>query len=592
MALTPVPIIDPGLGDVPDPADDEAVFEADAYDFTSRMPGFGSDIKTIGDATYANAQWAETKAGEAATSASNAATSESNAGLSATAAADSASAANTSAVNALASEVAASKLNLGDFSSPPTTDNQGQPLRINANYYDTTLGKIRSWSGSAWADGISAVAGVTTVNDRNGAVTGLVEKSGDSMTGALNESAALSSASASTVNIGAINSNTIAISGTAGISSFGTSSSGVIRRLVFDGVLTITHNATSLILPGNTNAITSAGDVAEFLSLGGGNWRCVAYQKSSGQALVSSNTAFLNKLVMQSSTTLTIPSGAFKVRGYAGGKGGNGTGGAAPAGAGSGGGFAFGDIAVTPGETITIDITAGVAKVLRGATALLTANPGNDGSTTVDVAGGTASIDGSVTNGAAYSGGVGKRSETTWPGGGSAGSPLGNGYSGGVSGTCGGGGGIGGVGANGFGGGVGGAAAALGPGGAGGPASPVSGSYGPGPGRAIPFADPLLAHCTSAAEFVTASAQFTSVAGPGAGGLPGGSSAGPGGTGGFGGGGGSYNGTNAGQGGAGGELGGGGAGKTIGGTSMACGGGGAGGTTGGTGGPATIWIFY
>lgn len=72
MALTPVPIIDPGLGDVPDPADDEAVFEADAYDFTSRMPGFGSDIKAIGDATYLNAQWAETKAGEAATSASNA----------------------------------------------------------------------------------------------------------------------------------------------------------------------------------------------------------------------------------------------------------------------------------------------------------------------------------------------------------------------------------------------------------------------------------------------------------------------------------------------------------------------------------------
>lgn len=69
MALTPVPIINPGLGDVPDPADDEAVFEADAYDFTSRMPGFGDDIKAIGDAAYANAQWAETKASEAAASA-------------------------------------------------------------------------------------------------------------------------------------------------------------------------------------------------------------------------------------------------------------------------------------------------------------------------------------------------------------------------------------------------------------------------------------------------------------------------------------------------------------------------------------------
>lgn len=168
MALTPVPTIDPALPVPPNPADDEAVFDAKAYAWSEALPGFGSDVKAIGDATYANAQWAETKASEAATSASDASTSETNAGDSASAAAGSASAASDSAVNALASEVAASKLNLGDFSSPPTTDNQGQPLRINANYYDTTLGKIRSWSGSAWADGISAVAGVSSVNGQTG----------------------------------------------------------------------------------------------------------------------------------------------------------------------------------------------------------------------------------------------------------------------------------------------------------------------------------------------------------------------------------------------------------------------------------------
>ena len=168
MALTPVPTIDPALPVPPNPADDEAVFDAKAYAWSEALPEFGSDVKAIGDATYANAQWAETKASEAATSASDASTSETNAGDSASAAAGSASAASDSAVNALASEVAASKLNLGDFSSPPTTDNQGQPLRINANYYDTTLGKIRSWSGSAWADGISAVAGVSSFNGQTG----------------------------------------------------------------------------------------------------------------------------------------------------------------------------------------------------------------------------------------------------------------------------------------------------------------------------------------------------------------------------------------------------------------------------------------
>ena len=39
----------------------------------------------------------------------------------------------------------------------------------------------------------------------------------------------------------------------------------------------LTHNATSLILPGSANITTTAGDTAEFLSLGGGNWICLNY---------------------------------------------------------------------------------------------------------------------------------------------------------------------------------------------------------------------------------------------------------------------------------------------------------------------------
>lgn len=566
--------------------------EADA--FLGALPSFGTEANALATEVNLNAVSALSSKNAAALSESNAALSEVNASISEVNAALSESNALTSANNSESSAIQASKLNLGSKIVPPALDNQGDALLTGATYYDTALDKWRVYNGTGWVDGISAIAGVSAVNGRNGDVVGLLEKSGDSLTGALNEAPAVSAASAATVNIGTVNSNTVTITGTTGITSLGTAAAGVIRRLVFDDALILTHNATSLILPGAVNITTASGDVTEFLSLGSGNWRCVAYQKISGQSLVSSTAAYLNKLVTQSSTTLVIPNGTFKIRGYAGGKGGNGTGGAAPAGAGAGGGFAFGDIAVTPGETLTIDITAGVAKVLRGATALLTANPGNNGSTAADVVGGTAAIDASVTNGAAYSGGVGKRSATTWPGGGSAGSPLGNGYAGGASTAYEGGGGIGGFGVSGFGGGVGGAASSFGPGGAGGPASSVGASYGPGPGRVIPFTDPLLAHCTSAAEFITASAQFTCVAGPGAGGLPGGSSSGPGGTGGFGGGGGGYNGTNSGQGGMGGELGGGGAGKTTGGTSLACGGGGAAGTggAGGIGGPATVWIFY
>lgn len=63
MALTPVPTIDPALPVPPNPADDEAVFDAKAYAWSEALPGFGSDIKAIGDATYTNALYAQEQAG-------------------------------------------------------------------------------------------------------------------------------------------------------------------------------------------------------------------------------------------------------------------------------------------------------------------------------------------------------------------------------------------------------------------------------------------------------------------------------------------------------------------------------------------------
>ena len=49
----------------------------------------------------------------------------------------------------------------------------------------------------------------------------------------------------------------------------------------FNGANTLTHNATSLILPGGANITTVAGDAAIMVSEGSGNWRCVSYQLSS-----------------------------------------------------------------------------------------------------------------------------------------------------------------------------------------------------------------------------------------------------------------------------------------------------------------------
>lgn len=105
------------------------------------------------------------------------------------------------------------------------------------------------------------------------------------MDGPLNEATVSSLDSASVNNVSLYN-NTITITGTTTITSLGTANSGIVRRLVFTTALQITHNATSLILPGAANITTAAGDVAEFVSLGSGNWRCLGYQRADGTALV------------------------------------------------------------------------------------------------------------------------------------------------------------------------------------------------------------------------------------------------------------------------------------------------------------------
>jgi hypothetical protein len=74
------------------------------------------------------------------------------------------------AAAASASAIQASKLNLGNKTSPPSVDNQGDILLAGATYYDTTLSKWRVWNGAAWVDGVSAVAGVSSLNGQTGAI--------------------------------------------------------------------------------------------------------------------------------------------------------------------------------------------------------------------------------------------------------------------------------------------------------------------------------------------------------------------------------------------------------------------------------------
>lgn len=93
-------------------------------------------------------------------------------------------------------------------------------------------------------------------------------------------------ASAATVSLG--EGGYFKITGTTTITDidFATDKAGRVGWVQFSGALTLTHNASTLILPGGANITTAAGDVACFISEGSDVVRCAVYTKANGQAVV------------------------------------------------------------------------------------------------------------------------------------------------------------------------------------------------------------------------------------------------------------------------------------------------------------------
>ena len=252
---------------------------------------------------------------------------------------------------------------------------------------------------------------------------------GGTLTNAINFATPVTVASAATTNIGSVASNVVNITGTTTITSFGTIAAGAVRVVNFAGVLTLTYNATSLILPGSSDITTAAGDVAVFESLGSGNWQCVSYTKRN---VIPGAAGFTNMSTAQHPTTVvnttgapmvntgtgtfnfTVPTGVFKLKVtvVAGGGGGGGIIGNnvnfCPSGGGGGAGGAAVDIvSVTPGDVIAVTVGAG----------------GTAGS-----AGNTGGVGGSSSFGAfcsATGGGGGGGGTATFGGGGSGGTATG-----------------------------------------------------------------------------------------------------------------------------------------------------------------------
>lgn len=108
----------------------------------------------------------------------------------------------------------------------------------------------------------------------------------------------------------------VEITGTTTITSLGTGTNRV-RIIRFAGALTLTHNASTLILPTGANITTAAGDVAVAVSDGSSNVRVVSYMRADGTAL--SATTLLDEDDMASDSA-TAAASQQSIKAYVDGK--------------------------------------------------------------------------------------------------------------------------------------------------------------------------------------------------------------------------------------------------------------------------------
>lgn len=104
-------------------------------------------------------------------------------------------------------------------------------------------------------------------------------------------------AAAATTDLGAATGGFVDVTGSGvTITALGTALAGEMRVARFAGANTLTHNATSMILPGGVNLPIAAGDILAFRSLGSGNWICVGYTPAAGTASAATLVALVNEV--------------------------------------------------------------------------------------------------------------------------------------------------------------------------------------------------------------------------------------------------------------------------------------------------------
>lgn len=93
-------------------------------------------------------------------------------------------------------------------------------------------------------------------------------------------------------------------------------------RLIFDGILTLTHNGTTLILPGAADIITGPGDSCTVVVDSGDNVKVVQFERALGQenvqpfnaSIASQNSITAATLTYITDSNIAIPPSGLRVR--------------------------------------------------------------------------------------------------------------------------------------------------------------------------------------------------------------------------------------------------------------------------------------
>ena len=175
--------------------------------------------------------------------------------------------------------------------SAPTNQLTNSPSPGNC-WYNTSTGAVSLYDGTNWL------------------TIGYIDASNHIFTPIVGGGNPTTVASATTTNLcgsagAAPTQSFLTISGTTTITGFGTNCGvGQLKFLKFSGILSITYNLGSMILPSAASITTAVGDTAVAVYLGSGNWQVLFYQTASGAAL-SSSLNFTGALFVNSQITPT-----------------------------------------------------------------------------------------------------------------------------------------------------------------------------------------------------------------------------------------------------------------------------------------------